>query len=67
LKCQEAAKVENYALVQIYYEPGMIARPVMELMKNGKKIYGEFEVIKVFKDEVEAKGYAMKNRIRILA
>jgi hypothetical protein len=66
VKCREAAKAENYALVKIYYEPGMITRPVMEIIKNGKKFYCEFDVLKVFQDELEVKDYAKKNSIRII-
>ncbi|MDD1777918.1 MAG: hypothetical protein LUQ65_07085 [Candidatus Helarchaeota archaeon] len=67
MKCREAAKVENYALVQIYREPSMVTRPVMEIIENGKKSYCEFDVIKVFKDAIEAKDYAKKNSIKIVS
>jgi len=66
-KCREAAKVENYALVRIYREPGMVTRPVMEIIENGKKSHCEFDVIKVFKDNIEVKDYAKKNSIKIVS
>jgi hypothetical protein len=67
VKCREAAKLENYALVKIYYEPGSSARPVIEIIKNGTKMHCEFDVIKVFNDKIEAKDYAKKNSIKIIS
>ena len=54
-KYKEAAEIKKICLLQIYYEPGNIARPVIEIMKDGEPQYCEFDVEKIFEDENEAK------------
>lgn len=39
-------------------------RPVIEVIRNGKKEFREFEIIKVFTDKIEAEKYAQENGIK---
>ena len=43
--------------------PGMVARPMLSFMIDGKITMREYDVVKVFKTEKEAKKYAKKNKI----
>lgn len=38
-------------------------RPVTEVIRNGEKEFREYEVIKIFKNEIEAKIYAQENSL----
>ena len=50
----------------MYLESGNIARPMSDFVVDGKKVLCEFDVLKIFNDEVEAKEYAKKNNINII-
>jgi len=39
-------------------------RPIIEVIRNGKKEFREFEIIKVFADKIEAEKYAQENDIK---
>lgn len=43
--------------------PGMVARPMLSFMIDGKITMREYDVVKVFKNEKEARKYAKKNKI----
>ncbi|MET0752163.1 MAG: hypothetical protein ABWZ66_02270 [Pyrinomonadaceae bacterium] len=43
--------------------PGMVARPMLSFMIDGKITMREYDVVKVFKTEKEARKYAKKNKI----
>jgi hypothetical protein len=43
--------------------PGRVARPMMPFMINGEIIWREYDIVKVFKNEREARKYAKKNKI----
>ncbi|MHA1276729.1 MAG: hypothetical protein ACTSQI_15320 [Candidatus Helarchaeota archaeon] len=64
-KCKEAAKSKKICLLEIFLEPGNIARPTIEVIKNGEPHYYEFEIVKVFSTEQDAKEFAAKNNIDI--
>lgn len=42
---------------------GMMARPMLSFMVDGKIIMREYDVVKIFKKEKEARKYAKKNKI----
>lgn len=44
--------------------PGMMARPMYQFMKDGKIISREYDVERIFKTEKEAREYAEKNGIK---
>jgi hypothetical protein len=62
-KCEEAARIEKICLVRIFFDHGGIARPMMEIERDGDKLLLEFDVIRVFKDEEEARRYSKTNNI----
>ena len=64
-KCKQMAAEKKICLLQIYFKSGEIARPVIEVNKDGKTQWYEFDVLKVFKDEKEAKTYAKKHAIKV--
>ena len=62
-KCAEAAKNPKLALLQIYFEHGNMARPTIEVVRDGETKYVEYDVVKYFDNEAEAKEYAKQNNI----
>jgi len=63
-KCAELAEEgEKYCLVSFQYSAEEMARPMMTIEINGEEVLCEFDLIKIFKDETEAKEYAMENGI----
>ena len=42
---------------------GKVARPTIDSVENGKTVWHEFDVVKVFKNETEAKEFARKNNV----
>ena len=64
-KCQEMAREKKYCLIELFPEPGNVARPIDEFTIEGRKQMCEFDIIKVFNSEKEAKEYAEANSIKI--
>lgn len=64
-KCKEMSKEKNICLLKIYFKERKITSPIIELVRNGKRRFFEFEVVKIFKDEIEARNYAEKNAVSI--
>lgn len=62
-KCAAAAKIQNICLLEIFFERGNQDRPVVEIVQDGETKYVEYDLIKFFKDEAEARAYAEKNNI----
>ena len=63
-KCAELAEEgEKYCLVSFQYSAEEMARPMMTIEINGEEVLCEFDLIKIFKDETEAREYAMENGI----
>ncbi|MHA1961278.1 MAG: hypothetical protein ACW99U_13730 [Candidatus Thorarchaeota archaeon] len=62
-KCKEAAQIERICLVRVFFDHGGIARPMMEIEREGAKLLLEFDVVRVFEDENEARDYATTNNI----
>jgi len=66
-KCKEFEKKgEDFALIKVYLKSGDIARPMTEIYVGCQRIFGEYNVIKRFANDKEAKQYALKNRIEII-
>ena len=66
-KCRELEKEgEKFCLIRVYLKAGNIARPMTEIVYNGKKILCEYDVEKVFKNVIKAKKYAKNNGINII-
>lgn len=65
-KCKEAEKVKKICLLKLYFEPGEITRPMIEIYKNKKKCLCEYDIEKTFEDENEAKDYAKRNALNLL-
>ena len=67
LRCEKCRKLEEegekFCLIKAYLKAGKIARPMTEVVNIDKKILCEYDVEKVFKDEKEAKAYAIDNGI----
>jgi len=66
-KCAELAEEgEKYCLISFQYSAEeMVARPMMTIEINGEEVLCEFDLIKVFKDESEAREYAMEKGIKM--
>ena len=50
----------------MYLEAGNIARPMSDFVVDGKKVLCEFDVLKIFNDEAEAKEYEEKNNVNMI-
>lgn len=65
-KCAVLAEEgEKYCLISFQYSTEEMARPMMTIEINGEKILCEFDLVRIFKDENEAREYAMENGIDI--
>ncbi|WP_287585046.1 hypothetical protein [Candidatus Borrarchaeum sp.] len=53
-------------MIRVYLEAGNIARPMSDFVVDGKNVLCEFDVFKIFNDEVEAKEYAKNDNINII-
>ena len=61
-KCAELAEEgEKYCLISFQYSAEEIARPMMTIDVNGEEVLSEFDLIKIFNDEREAREYAIEN------
>jgi len=66
-KCKQLKeKGEKFCLIRVYLNPGSIARPITEIYIDGNKIFGEYDVLKIFDNESEAKEHAKQNSIEII-
>ncbi|MCK5046402.1 MAG: hypothetical protein KAS22_07470 [Candidatus Heimdallarchaeota archaeon] len=62
--CKEYAKERKVALLDTSPDdPGLIARPMIEIEFEGEKIFVPFDVLAYFDTFEEAKEYAAKNNI----
>ncbi len=60
-KCKAAESKPMFCLVQAYLEHGMKARPIDKFPIDGNEAFYEFDVIRRFKDEAEARTYAREH------
>lgn len=64
--CKEYAKEKKVALLDTDPDdPGLIARPMIEIEYEGEKIHVPFDVLAYFDTFEEAKGYAEKNNLTV--
>lgn len=63
--CAEYAKEDVYCLLELFPEPGMMARPMAEVEIEGEKMMCEFDIVKYFDTEKEARDYGEKNNIPV--
>ncbi len=67
LKCKILQEEgEKFCLIELFPEPRMAARPLIMLEIEGEKVNCEFKIVKIFKDDFEAKEYAKKNNVEVL-
>ena len=71
-KCKELADLDEeegmqLSLARVYLVPGEIARPMTEIIINGKKILAEYDITQRFKNLEEAKNYAKLNSIDVFS
>ncbi len=62
-KCREAAKSERICLLRIFHDAGEIARPVIELDRNGQRSFHEYDVLRDFENKATALEFAKSNNI----
>ena len=66
-KCAQLAEEgEKYCLISFQYSAEEISRPMMTIEINGEEVLCEFELMKIFKDEGEARKYALNNGLDML-
>ncbi len=66
-KCKAAAVNPRICLVQVFLQPGGITRPVDQFPVDGKDMYYEYDVVRTFADETEAKHYAkLHSEVQVL-
>ena len=67
LKCKNLKEEgEKFCLIELFPEPSIAAWPMIGLEIEGEKVNCEFKIVKIFKDDIEAKEYATKNNVDIL-
>jgi len=65
-KCKELEKKnKDFALIKVYLKGTEISRPMMEIIVGSQRIFGEYDILKRFKNQSEAKEYTIKNKIEI--
>ncbi len=57
-KCKVAANNPQLCLVEVFLEHTNVARPIKKFPAIGKEEYYEYQVIRTFTDEAEARQYA---------
>ncbi|MHA1298484.1 MAG: hypothetical protein ACTSO9_03470 [Candidatus Helarchaeota archaeon] len=65
-KCAEAAKNKRTYLLEVYFDPGTMARPMIEISVQGEKMLNVYDVIKEFKTEEKAREYAKENGLYLI-
>lgn len=65
-KCAEAAKKVRIYLLEVYFDPGTITRPVIDVNVRGERIWLVYDVIKEFETEEQAEEYAEKNGLKLI-
>ena len=65
-KCAQLAKEgEKYCLVSFQYSAEVMARPMMTIEIDGEDVLCEFDLMKIFKDEIEAREYANEDGLEM--
>jgi len=64
--CKEYAKEKKVALLDTAPDdPGLIARPMIEIVFEGEKVLVPFDILAYFDTFEEAKSYAEKNDLTV--
>jgi len=58
-------KNKDFTLVKVYLKGTEISRPMMEINIGSQRIFGEYDILKRFKNQSEGKKYAIKDKIEI--
>ncbi|TFG26414.1 MAG: hypothetical protein EU532_09845 [Promethearchaeota archaeon] len=58
-------KGKKFCLIKVYLKAGNIARPMTEIYVGCQKIFGEYDILKIFENSDEAVKYSSKNNIDI--
>jgi hypothetical protein len=65
-KCKELEmKGKKFCLLNVFLNAGKIARPMTEIYVGCRRIFGEYDIIKIFKDKEEALTYSRNSNIDI--
>ena len=65
-KCKMISKKKpDFCLIRIYLKSSNVARPMISINLNEERALYEYDVLKRFKNEQEAKTYAVKNKIEL--
>lgn len=62
-KCKEAAKTKKICLLRVFFDHGYMARPMIELERDGERSMFEYDVLRIFKNRDEGLEYAETNDI----
>ena len=63
-KCMKLAEEgEQYCLITFQNTNEEMARPMMTIQINGEEVLCEFDLVRIFKDEDEAREYAVKHNL----
>ena len=66
-KCKEwAQKGNDFALIEVFLEGGKVARPMTEIYVGCQRIFGEYDVLRRFDSDEEAKQYAIDHGVEIV-
>ena len=61
--CREAAKIKKICLLRVFFDHGYMARPMIELERDGERSLLEYDVLRIFENKDEALKYARKNNL----
>ena len=68
-RCEECKALEmkgkKLCLINVSLKSEKIARPMTEIYVGCRRIVGEYDILKIFKDNKEALTYSRKNNIDI--
>ncbi|MGY5876791.1 MAG: hypothetical protein RTU30_13665 [Candidatus Thorarchaeota archaeon] len=62
-KCAEASKNVSIVLLELVGDDGRMARPVIEVERDGDRFHLAFNIVKKFDTEEEARAYAKEHGI----
>ena len=62
-QCKEALKNSKICLLRLYSNGSEVSRPVMEVTREGERMFFPFDVMKYFESKDDALEYAKKHSI----
>ena len=63
-KCAEAFENVYIVLLEVFGDPGDVARPIISVERDGERVFLAFSIVKKFDTQEEALEYANKHGIR---